>query len=136
MKTIQRIAATTAILAGLVGIGCSGNGQEPFRETGRASNVPEIVSENPGKFQRDRSGYWVEKYFADSHLTANAGILAGTVSVKRTPDGYISEGSYSRMRNPLDYEAAARLADVNGDMVVTSQEAMNSTKIISERFAQ
>ncbi len=77
------------------------------------------------------NGY-VGDFAAEQELTIAAGILSGDVKVTRTERGYTTNGQFSRYQNQVGFDDVCRRADVNGDKVITLQEARSIASLISK----
>jgi len=104
MKKARRAGKLVTGLASLVGLaGCQAG--------------PSIV---PGRHTHN-AGYRVQ-LGADSSIRAMAGVLAGTATIQRVPNGYRISGSYSQAQHPGAYAKICKAADTDKDKVVTRSE--------------
>ena len=69
-------------------------------------------------------------------LTILAGIYAGTMEIRKTSDGYISMGTYSRSSHPEALKYVLGKADVNGDKVVTPKEISDMEAKVFKEYAK
>jgi len=93
------------------------------------ANDKTIIQFNKGYFAA-RRGY--------SDLILTAGIYAGTIRVSKKTIGkttiYLTDGFYSIYKNPEAMEEAAKKADINKDMIVTNNEALELKNMVLEEY--
>jgi len=103
-----------------------------YRDAAKILNTSDdktIIQFNNGYFTT-RRGY--------SDLVLAAGIYAGTIRVSKKTRGktiiYIADGFYSLCKNPEAMESAAKKADINIDMIVTNDEALELKNKVLEEY--
>ena len=72
----------------------------------------------------------------DARLRILAGVYAGTVTVRKTKEGYIAEGSYSQFENPEALDRVIKEADTNNDKIITLQEANGLARKLYQQYAK
>lgn len=96
--------------------------QTPTKKYATIKEAAEVLKVGRGEIDLNLLNGYKALRADEGNIRTLAGIYAGTVNVKRTEDGYVTEGSYSQSRHPGSMEKVLKEADTNEDKIVTPQE--------------
>ncbi|MFC1691064.1 hypothetical protein ACFL0W_02675 [Nanoarchaeota archaeon] len=108
---------------------------EPRKELSLAEVVKILGVSDVSRIQFLSEGYKTSKSL-DGDVRDLAGIYAGTVRVKKTETGYVTEGFYSELRHPDALLTVSNEADTNGDKIITRDEIRALTIKVYEENAR
>ena len=95
-----------------------------YREMDRVKRVLNV--KNDLSLDRNlRNGYYAT-LSGGMDLRTIAGIMSGTIKVRKTEDGYKGEGIFSQYLQQEALDRACETADTNYDNIVTNKEARDS----------
>jgi len=129
MSLSKKILSTAILVSSAL---CFASEHLNYKEAAKilnAANDRTIIQFNKGYFAT-RRGY--------SDLVLAAGVYAGTIRVSKKTRGktiiYLADGFYSLYKNPEAMEEAAKKADINKDMIVTNDEALELKNMVLEEY--